>query len=596
MSSLPTQQAEDMTDVIIRAAERWDDVKLMAELVAVDPKGLGGAILEGGACPAQARWVSYFSALQKSKPIIVPGTADEERILGGVDLLETLAAGKPVVRPGLLSQDLDGGVIVRAAEQLSPPVLSAIASAMDAGNCTGGVVFLADASEGACLSGALLDRVAFIIPLSGLPLASLDDDTPDIRTIRTAARRVADVSIDDDTVGALGQACLSTGSISLRIQMFCVRAAKAIAALDGRDSVTSSDASLAAKLILAPRAVAQADAPANDEAEQQTDQDTDQNKNSEQQSAGENPPPESDSESAPGELEEAILDAVRSGAVSLELASPPSPRQQRSSRAGGKAGQASLSRQEGRPIGSEPGDPRRGGRLDILATLRAAAPWQRLRPPPAAGSLVRIYPSDLRIRRYAHKAGSSVIFVVDASGSAAMHRLAEAKGAVEALLGECYSRRDTVSLITFRGQTADRTLPPSRSLTRARRAMAGLPGGGGTPLASALQLAAETALTEEQEGRTPLIVLLSDGQGNIDLAGEPGRAKGNEDAQKVATTIAAHQIQTLFFDTSPRTNDRARALSEAMNATYLALPFADQAVLSAAIQQERSVLKQGAGR
>ena len=70
-----------------------------------------------------------------------------------------------------------------------------------------------------------------------------------------------------------------------------------------------------------------------------------------------------------------------------------------------------------------------------------------------------------------------------------MQRLAEVKGAIELLLVDCYVRRDSVALIAFRGKTAELVLPPTRSLARAKRVLAGLPGGGGTPIASGLEAA-----------------------------------------------------------------------------------------------------------
>ena len=114
------------------------------------------------------------------------------------------------------------------------------------------------------------------------------------------------------------------------------------------------------------------------------------------------------------------------------------------------------------------------------ATLRAAAPWQKLRGSPetpagtAGARPIAVRASDFRIRRHEAAQGTLTIFVVDASGSAALHRLGEAKGAVEMLLADCYVRRDSVALIAFKGLASTIELPPTRSLTRAKRMLAGL--------------------------------------------------------------------------------------------------------------------------
>ena len=124
-----------------------------------------------------------------------------------------------------------------------------------------------------------------------------------------------------------------------------------------------------------------------------------------------------------------------------------------------------------------------GGRLDLIETLRAAAPWQPLRRAEAlrcggpVGAQVLVRAQDFRLRRYQQRQQTTTVFTVDASGSLALHRLAEAKGAVELLLADCYVRRDQVALIAFRCTGAQLLLPPTRSLVRAKRCLAELPGG-----------------------------------------------------------------------------------------------------------------------
>ena len=139
----------------------------------------------------------------------------------------------------------------------------------------------------------------------------------------------------------------------------------------------------------------------------------------------------------------------------------------------GKVGQIQKSFKRGRPMGTMPGDPRRGARLNLLSTLRAAVPWQKVRAEKNLSSSetavkVKIQREDFRIVRFRQRADTLTIFVVDASGSAALHRLSEAKGAVELMLADCYVRRDQVALIAFGGESAELLLPPTRSLLRAK--------------------------------------------------------------------------------------------------------------------------------
>ncbi|MFN5158868.1 MAG: VWA domain-containing protein, partial [Betaproteobacteria bacterium] len=255
------------------------------------------------------------------------------------------------------------------------------------------------------------------------------------------------------------------------------------------------------------------------------------------------------------------------------------------------AGEASASRSRGRPLGARRGPPVQGARLHLVATLRAAAPWQPLRrrawagqPGRAEGPRVHVRPDDFHVRRFAEKRGTTTVFAVDASGSAALHRLAEAKGAVELLLAECYVRRDEVAVLAFRGRGAELLLPPTRSLVRARRSLAGLPGGGGTPLAAGIELARQVAAQVQREGASPLVVMLTDGRANVTLAGQGGRTQAAEEALAAARRLRALGAQCLLVDTSVRPEPAAAALALAMGARYLALPQADARALSGAVQ------------
>ena len=191
---------------------------------------------------------------------------------------------------------------------------------------------------------------------------------------------------------------------------------------------------------------------------------------------------------------------------------------------------------------------------------------------------------DFHITRFKQTGQTTTLFVVDASGSSALHRLAEAKGAVELLLADCYVRRDRVAVLAFRGKTAELLLPPTRSLARAKRSLAGLPGGGGTPLASAIDAARELADQISRRGETPIIVLLTDGRGNIARDGTSGRARASEDALTAARQMRMDGISCLLMDTSPQPQAAAQTLAREMGAAYVPLPHAGAQMLSQVVR------------
>jgi magnesium chelatase subunit D len=255
----------------------------------------------------------------------------------------------------------------------------------------------------------------------------------------------------------------------------------------------------------------------------------------------------------------------------------------RTARSGG-AGQKQKSPSHGRPVGVRAGMPGGGRRLALIETLRAAAPWQGLRARADGGEAkLRLRRSDLRIRRYEDKSEALAVIAVDASGSSARARLAEAKGAIELLLAQAYAKRVEVALVAFRGAGAEILLPPTRSLTRARRLLAELPGGGGTPLAAGLDQARALALAGRARGRTPHVVVLTDGRANIAADGSPGRPQADSDAMAAAKRLASDGFGATVIDISPRAQPEASRLAESMRARYLHLPRADAAAVHAAI-------------
>jgi magnesium chelatase subunit D len=268
----------------------------------------------------------------------------------------------------------------------------------------------------------------------------------------------------------------------------------------------------------------------------------------------------------------------------MQLAQGKAPRRSSSSGTGQKRKAATR----GKPLGARSGMPRGGAKLALIDSLRAAVPWQAVRrrelgQAQAADAPIIMRKEDLRIRRFEERAARVTIFAVDASGSAAAARLAEAKGAVELMLGQAYVTRSEVALVSFRGESAELLLPPTRSLTRARRSLAELPGGGGTPLALGLNAAREVAEAVIARGRSAALVILTDGRANIAADGSPGRPQAKLDAEAAAKVICARGIDALVVDISARPGPEGAELARALGGRFLALPRADARLLQQAI-------------
>lgn len=572
----------------------WADALRVAALVAADPRICGGVWLRAGAGPVRDAWLAALrAALDPAVPFRrMPPTIADDRLLGGLDLAATLSAGRPVAQTGLLAEADGGLVLVPMAERLPAGTAARLAAVLDSGTVCAerdgpttrlpariGLILLDEGLDEERAPAALTERLAFHLDISDLGLGDIAGppaSSPRDRAATESGDTDPEPVLNEpfDAAASLCTVAAALGIASLRGPLLALRAARLAACLDGRDAVAEGDAAEAARLVLAPRATR---LPASEQEREPPPASTEETK----------PQPDTDdgdAQSQPPEdlVLEAACAAIPPGLLALIAAGGPKPRAART----GKAGTPASAARSGRPAGTRPGDPRRE-RLDLVATLRAAAPWQRIRRAerPAAPGRVLVRSGDIRIRRYRQHTETTTIFLVDASGSAALERLAEAKGAVELLLAEAYVRRDKVALVAFRGRGAELLLPPTRSLVRARRSLAGLPGGGGTPLAAGLDAGTELALCVRRGGGTPLLVVLTDGRANIARSGEPGRARAGEDALAAGRLLRASNIGAILVDTAPRPQETARRLAEAMAARYLPLPHADAGTLSLAVRR-----------
>lgn len=562
----------------------WEDALLAATLFAVDPHGLGGILVRARPGPARDEWLTILrEMLPADMPVRrVPLNVSPARLVGGLDLAATLREGRPVQDAGILHESAGGVLILPMAERISAGTAALICQGLERHASDGkaqkfALIAFDEGIDDEMPPPTLVDRMAFILDLDGIPVADFFAPTALPAEIAAARQTLDQIVVTEEARQLLAEVSLAVGIRSMRPVLMALRAATAHAAISERTEVTAEDVIDAARLIMGPRATVLPQSPAEQEATPPPP-----------------PPPEPEDAEAPSSdptpeevlqaLQDVVLAAVQASIPSDLLARLRDRGQTRSREQSlGRAGTLRASKLRGRPVGVRPGDPSRGERLNIVETLRAAAPWQRLRRADPKTSNVLVRKEDFRTTRYKNRSESITVFVVDASGSAAMNRLAEVKGAVELMLAESYARRDQVALITFRNLAAEMALPPTRSLVRAKRCLAGLPGGGGTPLAAGLNMARELTENCQRKGQSPVIVVLTDGRANVSRAGVGGRKQAEEDAVAAARALRGARLQTVLVDTSPRPQADAQTLAREMDALYLPLPHVNAEALSDAV-------------
>lgn len=554
------------------AADPLQDAVLAARLFVLAPRTFGGMALRGGSPARDALVAALGEAITLRR---LPGHVDDERLLGGIDLAASLSAGRPIRQRGLIEEAAGGALLAGMAERMDSGIAGRLVQAMDDPSLGGkaALVLLDDATEpDEAPPASLTERLALACDLTH----SREWRNVELAPAKGALAQVG--PLDDDALRALAATAAALGVDSLRALIFAGEAARGLAALAGRDAASKADLTGAVRLVLAPRATQlpqqDAEAPPEDQPPPPPDGERDEQHDSQQQQQGEL------------DLSDILVEAAKAAIPAdllAQLAQGNAPRRSSSSSGTGQKRKAAT---RGKPLGARPGMPRGGHKLALIDSLRAAVPWQAVRRreagvDPDAPLIMR--KEDLRIRRFEERAARVTIFAVDASGSAAAARLAEAKGAVELMLGQAYVTRSEVALVAFRGERADLLLPPTRSLTRARRSLAELPGGGGTPLAMGLNAAREVAEAVIARGRSAALVILTDGRANIAADGSPGRPQAKLDTEAAARAIFARGIDALVVDISARPGPEGAELARALGGRFLALPRADARMIQAAI-------------
>jgi magnesium chelatase subunit D len=523
-----------------------------------------------GAHPEDAPW-----EWRPVRLVELPVGASTDRLTGTLDIERALAEGEKAFEPGLLAPAHRGILYVDEVNLLSDHLVDLLldVAAMGVNYVEREGVSVRHPSrfilvgtmnpEEGELRPQLLDRFGVTVEVSGSLDAIervevirrrlhyeadpegfadrwADDDGELARGVQEARERLPSTRLPEETLHKIAALCTQLGVDGLRGDLVTAKAARALAAWEGRETVAVDDVRRAAIFALAHRRRRDPFEEAGLDPEE-LERLLSRNPDPDPPSGGGAPPPNGGGQrpdESPTEPSDARPGSGERTFSATEGFDPTHIEVPEKGRGGPLGYRSRVIGDHGHPVG----DRESGGAakdIALAATLRAAASHQRERGREGPGLVLRR--EDLRSNVREGREGNLVVFVVDASGSmAARKRMSAVKGAVLALLTDAYQRRDKVGLISFRGEGARVLLPPTSSVELAAPRLEKLPTGGRTPLAAGLERAIDVLRRERlrEKERRPLLVLLTD-----------GRATAGPDPRVAASRLRRLGVASVLVDT-----------------------------------------------
>lgn len=564
---------------------------------------------------------------RRVRVVTLPLGSTEDRVVGTVDVERAIREGICALEPGVLAAANRGILYIDEVNLLDDHVVDILLDAAVTGiniveregiSLAHPARFILigtmNPEEGE-LRPQLLDRFGLQVTVGGItdieermrvveavgafeadPDGFLEAWEPEQERLRRAivhARALLPaVTIGRDLTRQIVAACISLGVMTHRAELTVIRTARTIAALDGREEVSAEDVKQAMALALPHRMRKRPFEEPKLEPEM-LDSLISGDKAPEGEGGEAGEPDEGPSSGGgdgsgesgrTGKGREQVFspgDAIDPGAIR------PAEPDRLIRKASGRR-KPVLTRKGGRAVSARPGK----SDLDLVGTVRAAAPHQRRRDKGALALAVESGDLRQKVRRGSAPVGA--LFVVDASGSmGAERRMESAKGAVLSLISESYIRRDRVGLVAFRGSGADLLLPMTHAVDSAVLRLAGMPTGGKTPLVPGLLKGMEVLLSERKKNPdlVPLLVLISDCRANVGLGGSI-----REEVVQAAALLGDSGIRTVVIDTEtsssffvPLSLGFGRTIAEHAGGSYYRLSDLTAGGIGAIVRREQGM-------